>query len=353
MLLEIESLLSQSAKLKASHKNYENTRAAISNDQNISLEEFLFMQKRSATEGVKLEISSLPGLKEKLDESENTLSQLTLERHQLDEAMEKHLIEFRKRLGTSQDLRQLQVTSLITAYENILTELVTLFATLLELVELAPGTLLSQLRIDAAVWKDSLAVIRTEMTKSQNLKQHTDNLASAENFILRNTLTAERMEKARKTLSRLIENDGSSKLKDFFNQNLEEIANVFRAIHQPREFRSIDFQNNKLVLTTLTEEKRTLGEVSSGQRSAIALAIFITLNRKLKDGPDIILFDDPVSYVDDMNSLSFLDFLRFFILNEGKQIFFATANDKLARLFQKKFEYLGDDFQRIELSRLE
>jgi hypothetical protein len=54
-----------------------------------------------------------------------------------------------------------------------------------------------------------------------------------------------------------------------------------------------------------------------------------------------------------MNSLSFLDFLRFFILNEGKQIFFATANNKLARLFQKKFEYLADDFQMVELLRLE
>jgi hypothetical protein len=44
-----------------------------------------------------------------------------------------------------------------------------------------------------------------------------------------------------------------------------------------------------------------------------------------------------------------LDFLRYFVLKEGKQIFFATANEKLARLFDRKFAFLEDEFVKIPL----
>jgi len=40
-----------------------------------------------------------------------------------------------------------------------------------------------------------------------------------------------------------------------------------------------------------------------------------------------------------------------FILKEDRQIFFATANARLASLFEKKFEFLEDDFQKWELKR--
>jgi ABC-type lipoprotein export system ATPase subunit len=94
-----------------------------------------------------------------------------------------------------------------------------------------------------------------------------------------------------------------------------------------------------------------VSEISTGQRAALALSLFISLNRKLTKGPDIIIFDDPIAHIDDMNVLSFLDFLRFFILKENKQIFFATANDRLASLIEKKFAFLESDFVKIDLHR--
>ncbi len=64
------------------------------------------------------------------------------------------------------------------------------------------------------------------------------------------------------------------------------------------------------------------------------------------------MFDDPVSFIDDLNALSFLDFLRLFVLKENKQIFFATANARLGNLFEKKFNFLGEqDFKKWELNR--
>jgi exonuclease SbcC len=50
--------------------------------------------------------------------------------------------------------------------------------------------------------------------------------------------------------------------------------------------------------------------------------------------------------------LSFLDYLRELIVKANRQLFFATANDDLAFLFKKKFEFLGEkELKVIPLSR--
>lgn len=88
-----------------------------------------------------------------------------------------------------------------------------------------------------------------------------------------------------------------------------------------------------------------------GQRSALALSVFITLNSKLTNGLKYILLDDPIAFIDDLNILSFIDYLREILISSDKQIFFATANRDLAFLFSKKFEILGDDFNRMQLEK--
>lgn len=66
---------------------------------------------------------------------------------------------------------------------------------------------------------------------------------------------------------------------------------------------------------------------------------------------DVLLFDDPVAHVDDINVLSFLDHLRDLAINGSRQIFFATADTKLAGLFRHKFRFLGEEFKELPLSR--
>jgi hypothetical protein len=63
------------------------------------------------------------------------------------------------------------------------------------------------------------------------------------------------------------------------------------------------------------------------------------------------MFDDPVAHVDDLNMLAFLDYLREIAITGTRQIFFATANEKLAAIFRQKFHTLGDSFRPIELTR--
>lgn len=145
-------------------------------------------------------------------------------------------------------------------------------------------------------------------------------------------------------------------LKEFFESNDEQIQDIFKRIHTPRELDKVLFfgeGNSEIKILRTNGKQCSINEISSGQRSALALSIFLTLNKKLRNGPNLLLFDDPVAFVDEMNILSFLDYLREIVINEDRQIFFATANQKLASFFDKKFSFLKttDDYKYIALRR--
>ena len=79
--------------------------------------------------------------------------------------------------------------------------------------------------------------------------------------------------------------------------------------------------------------------------------MFLAMNAQVKDGPRLILLDDPISHIDDLNALSFMDYLRNLVLKSNRQIFFTTADERVAGWFAHKFGFLGDDFRTIELTR--
>ena len=78
---------------------------------------------------------------------------------------------------------------------------------------------------------------------------------------------------------------------------------------------------------------------------------FLAQNAQLKLGPPVMVIDDPVAHVDDMNFLSLLDYLREVVIGSNRQIYFATANSKIAALFERKFDFLEDGFRRFDLDR--
>jgi DNA repair exonuclease SbcCD ATPase subunit len=166
---------------------------------------------------------------------------------------------------------------------------------------------------------------------------------------------AERARNAITTLTDILENDSKEKhLSSFLRTNTCEIADTFRLIHAPREFKDIEFdvERGQIVLTkTGSNKKLSVTKISSGQRAALALSVFLTLNRKVQNGPPFLIFDDPVAHIDDLNVLSFFDYLRETMLKLKRQIFFATANEKVSYLFKKKFDFLGDGFKVHPLSR--
>lgn len=132
----------------------------------------------------------------------------------------------------------------------------------------------------------------------------------------------------------------------------EQVSYIFARIHSPSEYELADFSGDSVLVTRDGKLPRGAHQVSTGQRAALALSIFLSLNQSAESAPPIMLIDDPVAHVDDLNSLSFFDYLRDVAVSERKQIFFATADARVAALFQKKFEFLGSDrYQRITLSR--
>lgn len=129
-----------------------------------------------------------------------------------------------------------------------------------------------------------------------------------------------------------------------------QINEVFSRIHAPREYEYVG-SDDALLRTAQGHQKRELNEVSTGQRAAFALSIFLARNRTATDAPPVMLIDDPIAHIDDLNALSFLDYLRDISVNSGRQIFFATADTRIASLFSKKFSFLGERFRTISLVR--
>ncbi|MBZ0246436.1 MAG: hypothetical protein K8H85_10845, partial [Cyclobacteriaceae bacterium] len=158
-------------------------------------------------------------------------------------------------------------------------------------------------------------------------------------------------------IEKILDQDEKNKvLEVFFESNEQQIQDIFKRIHAPRELDKVLFltqENNVIKIQRTNGKNSNIDEISSGQRSALALSVFLALNKKLKNGPNLLLFDDPVAFVDDLNVLSFLDYLREIVINEDRQVFFATANQKLAGFFDKKFGFLkpSNAFKSFTLQR--
>lgn len=140
-----------------------------------------------------------------------------------------------------------------------------------------------------------------------------------------------------------------SGLSSFMHSNLESIQRIFTKIHVPHELKISDLTGCRLERLGSSQVVE-LNQISTGQRAALMLSIFFSLNLSLKNGPPYMLIDDPIAHVDDLNVLSFLDLLADVAETGHRQIFFATANEKLAHLFQKKMEFLGADFQTLDMA---
>jgi chromosome segregation protein len=130
----------------------------------------------------------------------------------------------------------------------------------------------------------------------------------------------------------------------------DQINEVFSRIHSPREYMYVG-RPNVLLQTVDSREARSLDQVSTGQRAAFALSVFLARHRTATSAPSVLLIDDPIAHVDDLNALSFLDYLRDLAVNSGRQIFFSTADSRVASLFSKKFSFMGEAFKTISLVR--
>lgn len=173
-----------------------------------------------------------------------------------------------------------------------------------------------------------------------------------ENQLQKLDLRIERFSKAHTVLNRIRKDHSLNQaMESTLQLNRAAIEAIFASIHSPAEFTGLGPSLATLV-RKVDDKTAKLTEISTGQRAAFGLSVFLAQNSQITVGPPVVLIDDPIAHIDDLNSLSFLDYLREIAITGKRQIFFATANDKLATLFERKFDFLGEDgFRRFNLSR--
>lgn len=155
-----------------------------------------------------------------------------------------------------------------------------------------------------------------------------------------------------RTLQNALEHLQSPKVfaEAFIARNVAKISRIFLALHSPQEFSGLDIKDHKLVAFR-NEEMVPISQMSTGQRTALVIAVFFQMNLATPSVPGFLLLDEPVANIDDLNVLALMDFLRQIAVTHRRQIFFTTANRNVAKLFRRKFSFLLEDFQELRFFR--
>jgi DNA repair protein SbcC/Rad50 len=203
----------------------------------------------------------------------------------------------------------------------------------------------------ARLYAEAVDAAKLESTASQTIRTLNERINS---LTTQSNMAADQVKNYRsatETLSSLLEECSiEHATKESLGAISAQTNEIFSRIHAPNEYEYVG-DGGVLLRTTATKQIRNLEQVSTGQRAAFALSVFLAMNRNATTAPPVILIDDPIAHIDDLNALSFLDYLRDLAVNSSRQIFFATADTKIAALFSRKFGFLGESFKRIPLPR--
>lgn len=204
-------------------------------------------------------------------------------------------------------------------------------------------------KIDFDILKNQLKNIQRLQTQYLNDKKG----QKRRQQIAQETEAAERQREKCTEALRLLKRirPASEYAKEFIAINIEHISEIFLGLHAPKEFDALRVNDANELVVIRNQEEIPLYRLSTGQKTAVVLAIFFKMNLLLETTPDFILLDEPVANIDDLNTISLLDFVREIYLTTGKQIFFTTANYSIQRLFRRKFSFLEDEFIELSFSR--
>jgi len=259
-------------------------------------------------------------------------------------------------IATSQGVAPAELITTVERASSLLNASLDFVQSAMQLINLTEDQSLEslQLLIDEAIGAFDRAqhAELSEVTARTDLRKKTEELHQATELLRDVSARRENFAKASDVFSRIVQDHSLEKAtKNALESIRGEVSDVFSRSHSPAEYVLGDFQGEALLATREGNHARGVNQVSTGQRAALALSIFLALNRSAETAPPVMLIDDPVAHIDDLNALSFLDYLRDLAVGERKQIFFATADARLAALFQRKFEFLGDErFKKIVLT---
>jgi exonuclease SbcC len=140
-------------------------------------------------------------------------------------------------------------------------------------------------------------------------------------------------------------------LDEVLGEYTEIVTILFKVFQRPYDFERVELTDNNEELQVVRRENGEvvgIDEMSSGQRTALVLAIFVTNNLAHDSAPPLMLLDEPFAHLDELNTLSFFNLVIELAVRGDRQIMFATANDNLASLLERK---VGETkaFKRVDL----
>jgi chromosome segregation protein len=296
-------------------------------------------------------LGALEGIRQYLQQIHNSISELEARILQRSERLKRCIEEAGVQSGDNLDAAIDQLTSRLRVVQRASDACATAHrylnfgqeTDLISLLASVEASVLGAKKVQAARQADSSSATRLTTVREQ-LAQLTERLGRIGGAI-------ERLSGAQRVLDDIIENLSLDAASAAVVAATHKVADsIFGRIHAPAEYLVTSDADTPLRRRDNNSPVQ-LSQVSTGQRSAYALSMFLAMNAQVKAGPKVILLDDPISHIDDLNALSFLDYLRNLVIKSDRQVFFATADEKIAGLFVHKFGFLGDQFRTIELAR--
>lgn len=140
-------------------------------------------------------------------------------------------------------------------------------------------------------------------------------------------------------------------MKEFLIQNAKQIELFFKLLHRPKEFSKLSIHDGNIrFMRNSNGQWAESGQMSTGQRMALAFSVMMTLHISAANAPNFLMLDEPVANLDDMHVLNLIDLLRELAIN-GTQIIITTADSQMAKFLRRKFSFLKDEYSHFELTR--
>ncbi len=140
----------------------------------------------------------------------------------------------------------------------------------------------------------------------------------------------------------------SSFVEKGISSNIQQISKFFKWMHHSGEFEELGIDSDGIyAIRGLNHQRIRTYEMSTGQRSTIAMAVMFALHMAAPDAPQFLLLDEPLATMDDTQVLNVLDILKS-MAEQKTQIFFTTANGIMINLFKQAFKNTDFDYKEYE-----
>lgn len=193
---------------------------------------------------------------------------------------------------------------------------------------------------------DRLDKIKGQGASSELLKKK----SRIEEKINKLSIDLERVGKLRKKVQSVTQ-AVPKQLENYIVENLDQnlFNEIYHSLNPHTRFKSMDFEikvkHNHVGINFIAKDSKVKAKpeylFSSGQLNTFGISMFLSMAlRQNWLNLDVLWLDDPIQNLDDINILSFIDFIRGLIDSSGrkKQVFLSTHDERFYDLIMNKFQ---------------